>query len=138
MKAGFVLALLLSLTAERALARQQGSEASGPGAVPAKGLSVLAAEPVPLAGASDNLSARILQSPTLQARPFKGRRLLQLPRRVLHLMNPFAPVEGKGELRVRDYSPRAWASTIGWRPGGSGFSDTVTHESSFGVSLIGQ
>jgi hypothetical protein len=134
MKAGLIVALLFSLTAGSALAAQQDSGASAPGTVPAKEVAAAPSEPAQLTRPSDSYSAPLWQSAASQSRPFFGKRFLQFPRRMLRLMNPFAPVESKGELRVPDYSPRAWSSTIGWRPGASAFSDPVTHESSMGLS----
>ena len=67
-------------------------------------------------------------------RPFKARKIGEVPKRLLHLINPFAPSERKEEWEsTRGLNTRAWTSIVGWNPGGSAFSDAVTHESSMGL-----
>jgi hypothetical protein len=71
--------------------------------------------------------------------PFKSRRMRDFPKRVLHLVNPFARRPATEQVMdVRDYNPRAWASSISWRPGASAFSDPVTHESSMSLLAVGR
>jgi hypothetical protein len=68
-------------------------------------------------------------------KPFTVRKVTDVPRRLLQLINPFTPSERKEELEsTRVVSARAWSTTVGWNPGGSAFSDAVTHEPS--MSLI--
>jgi hypothetical protein len=68
-------------------------------------------------------------------RPFTVRRITEVPKRLLQLINPFAASEHKDGLETtRGLSARAWSSTVGWHPGGSAFSDPMTHEPS--MSLI--
>jgi hypothetical protein len=67
-------------------------------------------------------------------RPFKVRKIREFPRRLLQLINLFAPLERKEELEsTRGLSARAWSSVVGWNPGGSAFSDPMTHEASMGL-----
>jgi hypothetical protein len=62
-------------------------------------------------------------------RPFKAKKIVELPKRVLHLINPFARPEAKeGVENTRELSSRAWTTTVGWHAGGSSFQDAVTHE----------
>jgi hypothetical protein len=69
--------------------------------------------------------------------PFKAKRLREVPRRVLHAINPFAkqeePPEFEGLPRV---TSQAWTTTVGWHPGASAFADPVTHESRLGLISI--
>ena len=68
-------------------------------------------------------------------RPFKAKKIMELPKRVLHLINPFARSEPKeGMENTRELSSRAWSATVGWHTGGSPFQDAVTHEPT--MSLI--
>jgi len=61
--------------------------------------------------------------------PFKAKKILDVPRRLLHLVNPFARLEPKEEFeRVGGLSPRAWTTTVGWSTGPSCSPIEVTHE----------
>ena len=67
--------------------------------------------------------------------PFKAKRLREVPKRLWHLVNPFAPTEPKPAYeRTPVLSTRAWSTTVGWNPGRSAFPDAVTHEST--LSLV--
>jgi hypothetical protein len=67
--------------------------------------------------------------------PFKAKRLREVPKRLWHLVNPFAPAEPKPAYeRTPALSTRAWSTTVGWSPGRSAFPDAVTHEST--LSLV--
>jgi hypothetical protein len=68
-------------------------------------------------------------------KPLTARKITDVPKRLLQLINPFATTERmEGLESTRGLSARAWSSTVGWNPGGSAFSDATTHESS--MSLI--
>src|SRR5438094_9491944 len=70
---------------------------------------------------------------------FKGKRVLDAPRRALQLINPFAPVEHVEQAeRTSGLSTRAWATTVGVHPGGSAFPDATTHESAMSLIAIGR
>src|SRR6184192_3056775 len=67
-------------------------------------------------------------------KPFTVRKVTDVPKRLLQLINPFSPSERKEELEsTRGLSARAWSSTVGWNPGGSAFSDAMTHEASMSL-----
>lgn len=71
--------------------------------------------------------------------PFRTRRPAQVPKRLLNLVNPFAPMETartphKGASR--DLSARSWSSVVGWKPGQSQFVDERTHEPTMGVVVV--
>jgi hypothetical protein len=69
----------------------------------------------------------------------KTKRVLQVPRRVLNLINPFAPTEPGAELkRPEGLSSRAWVTTVGWNPGESAFPDARTHESTLTLLTVGR
>ena len=69
--------------------------------------------------------------------PFKEKGIIGFPRRLLHLINPFAKAEPRSESEnARELSPRAWTTVAGWNPGGSAFPDPVTHESSMGLISV--
>src|SRR5215469_7226827 len=60
--------------------------------------------------------------------PFKGRNLLEAPKRFVHLLNPFAKSDHPpGEEAPQRVSTASWTSVAGWSPGRSAFSDPVTH-----------
>jgi len=68
---------------------------------------------------------------------FKGKTVLDAPKRLLRLINPFAPSQKTDQLeRTANLSPRAWTSTVGLNPGGTAFPDATTHESSMGLVTI--
>ena len=69
--------------------------------------------------------------------PFKAKKLSEVPRRLLHLVNPFARSEPKPE-RLNDLSPVAWSTAVGWSTGGSGFQNPVTHESHMNLISVGR
>ena len=72
-------------------------------------------------------------------RPLKVKRLHDVPKALLQLINPFAVPEPKVEFEsTRDTSTRAWATTVGWHPGASAFPDPMTHESSMGLFTLGR
>lgn len=64
--------------------------------------------------------------------PFITTRPLTVPRRLLELVNPFAPVKPSPDTQhrgaVKGLSSRSWTSVVGWRPGRSEFPDETTHE----------
>ena len=60
--------------------------------------------------------------------PFKGR-LREAPRRLLHVINPFAPTSAEAEPGAPRASAQAWSTTVGWSTGPSGSDAAITHES---------
>jgi hypothetical protein len=53
---------------------------------------------------------------------------MELPKRLLNLVNPFAPLDESEEPpEVKGSNPRAWTSLVGWSPGISAFPDPRTH-----------
>ena len=72
-------------------------------------------------------------------RTFKVKRVLDAPRRMFQLINPFAPVEHVEQFeRTADLTPRAWASTVGLHPGGSAFAEATTHEPTMTLLSVGR
>ncbi len=140
MKAGVFLLPVLWLTAAPALGQAQPAAPAGPATnsaavsldLPAASGAVLdLGQPV----ADDRAVGKHLQASGPLARPFKAKKLREVPRRVWHLFNPFAHTEPTPDtMNVRGLSPRAWTVTVGWHPGVSAFSDPLTHEPS--LSLI--
>lgn len=66
---------------------------------------------------------------------FHSAKPTELPNRLLHLINPFAPMEARAVTpNVPNEHPRAWTARVGWNPGGSAFPDPRTHE--LGLSLF--
>jgi hypothetical protein len=71
------------------------------------------------------------------ARPLKVKKIGEVPRALLQLLNPFAPAERKVELAsTRGLSTRAWTTVVGWNPGESAFPDAMTHESSLALFTL--
>ena len=140
-KAGLFFAVILSLASGQLFARDEGVRVTG------ATTSAPPASIVRVASSSgddaqltkpDIVIGKNLQTTGALERPSSGRRILQLPQRIFHLINPFAPVQPQGEiLNVRSYSPRAWASSVGWHLGGSAFPDELTHESTMGLNFGG-
>jgi hypothetical protein len=63
-------------------------------------------------------------------RTFKVKKVLEAPRRFFEYLNPFTPGERAPSIdKAGKLSTRAWATTVGIRPGTSAFSDATTHES---------
>ena len=72
-------------------------------------------------------------------RPLKAKKLWEVPRRLLQLINPFAPTESREEwASSRGLSSRAWTSAVGWNPGRSAFPDAMTHEPTMGLISMGR
>jgi hypothetical protein len=73
------------------------------------------------------------------AQPFLSRRPSEIPGRMLHLVNPFAPLDASAAIHrtpaARDLSARSWATVVGWNPGRSAFPDETAHEAG-GLLLI--
>lgn len=71
--------------------------------------------------------------------PMRGR-VSEAPRRLLDVVNPFAPLQAPPatlqKSPVKGLTSRSWASTVGWRPGRSEFADVTTHEPSSGLLII--
>ena len=71
---------------------------------------------------------------------FKTRKVLDVPRRILNVLNPFTPSE-RAEVSftpTRNLNPRAWATTVGFHPGGSAFADATTHEPTMTLLSVGR
>ena len=135
MKVMIVITLLLALAAERSLAQQQALETFIPEAkIAAARLSLQEdmrlSQPDVIVGKDFQFSGPLV-------RPFKSKRFREVPRRLLHVINPFAPVEPKEEIeRTRNLSPRAWTSTVGWSTGRSSAPVEVTHEPTMGLVSV--
>ena len=70
---------------------------------------------------------------------FRAFDLTEVPKRVMQLINPFAPVEQSDRIDKTTYlSARAWSTTVGWNPGGSAFADARTHEANLTLVRIGR
>ena len=69
-------------------------------------------------------------------RPFKAKKVKEVPRKFLEMINPFARSEPKEGLEnLRDLCPRAWSSTVGWSTG-AGFRSPVNHESQMNLISV--
>ncbi len=132
MKVSSLFLLILSLAALRCFAQETSAATPATTNSPAFRPDISA----PIAPAKEHSAASSDQFVKKRAPVSIGKRVVEVPRRVLHLINPFAPSEPKEGLEnLRDLSPRAWTTTVGWHSGGASFADAVTHESSFGFSL---
>jgi len=134
MKPRYLLILGFVLGAGVALA-QQGTQGSAPDTKPAGLTANPHLETYLQNNNNNNHSAQVNQqhvavavTPKLQAsgpliEPFKPNQASSTPKRLLQLVNPFAPVEPQPapQTRVKDMSTRAWSSVVGWNPGGSAF-----------------
>ena len=71
---------------------------------------------------------------------FKVKKAMEVPGRIIKLLNPFAASEGAAPAieQKRNLSTRAWATTVGFHPGGSAFPDATTHESSMTLLTVGR
>jgi hypothetical protein len=138
MRLNYLLILGFVLGTGAALA-QQGTNGSAPNTKPA-GLSANAHLETYLQNNNNNNNTQVNQqhvavTPKLQAsgplvEAFKPNQTSSTPKRLLNLVNPFAPVEPQPapETRTRGLSTRSWTTVAGWNPGGSAFPDGVTHE----------
>ena len=145
MKAGLLpVTMLFLLAAGRALAQPQGTDTSSPSAsskasLPVDHISQLLTQDPAAANSDLRLGKKLhLRGPLVS--PFRGRKIADLPRRVLRLVNPFAATDQSGGQlqKTRDMNPRAWSSMVGINPGSSAFSDARTHESSLGLISLGR
>src|SRR5438105_3752698 len=141
MKAGpLVVGMALLLAVGAASAQQRGIETSDQGAspFPENRFSSLLTQNSATARSDLRVGKRFcLQGPLVRA--FRGGKIAGLPRRALHFVNPFSPVERVEILeKTRDINPRAWSTMVGLHPGGSVFVDGTTHESSLGLLTVGR
>ena len=140
MRAGLIVfGMAFVFAASLASAQQRVSETSSESAnsfsLPDNRASSLLIQKATTAN-SDSRSGKKLRLGGSLLRAFKGRRIADLPRRVRHLINPFAPVERVEQFeKTRDINPRAWSTMVGLHPGGSAFPEATTHESTLGLSL---
>ena len=136
------LVLILALGASPVIAQQQGRElsAAATNSAALRNESRLLAPLIEDIKPSQDVIVRKnveLSGPLI--RPFKARKIGEIPKRLWQLLNPFAPSERKEELEsTRGLSARAWSSTVGWHPGGSAFSDAVTHEPTMSLISMGK
>jgi hypothetical protein len=73
------------------------------------------------------------------ANTFKAKKVMDVPRRMLKLLNPFAPNETGATLEEkRNVTTRAWATTVGLHPGRSAFPDVTTHEPTLTLVTVGR
>ena len=83
------------------------------------------------------VSKLVVGGPLVQ--PFKSKGLRDLPKRLFHWVNPFAPTEPRVAYEsTPKLSTRAWSTTVGWNPGGSAFPDPVTHEATMSLVSFGR
>jgi hypothetical protein len=131
------IAYLLALAAGSALAREPDLEASATATNSAAVVDdsrLLAPLVEDVKRSQDVIVGKKVEVGGPLVRPFKVRKIREVPRRLLQLFNLFAPLERKEELEsTRGLSARAWSSVVGWNPGGSAFSDPMTHEASMGL-----
>lgn len=135
MKARIVIIVLLSLAAQRSPAQRQDLETFTPDAkIAAARLSLQEdmrlSQPDVIVGKDFQLSGPLV-------RPLKSKRLREVPRGLLRLINPFAPMQPAEEVeRTRDLNPRAWTATVGWSTGRSSAPVEVTHEPTMGLISV--
>jgi hypothetical protein len=131
------LVVLLGLAAGQAVAQQTGREASAT----STNSSALHDDSRLLAplledtkGSQELLVVKKIELGGPVIKPLKVKKLSEVPRVILQLINPFAPSERKIEFQTtRGLSTRAWSTVVGWHPGGSAFSDPMTHEPSMAL-----
>jgi len=135
MNSVLLMTMVLAMAVVRGLAQQQALETSSGGTNSGpltRNLQISSLTATAIAKATNEISVGgklTLGGPLV--RTFKVKRVLEAPRRVLHLINPFAPAEHIEQFeRISNLSPRAWASTVGLHPGASAFADATTHEPS--------
>jgi len=143
MRAVLLMTMVFTLAAASGLAQQQALDTSKRGTnsgalTRTLQFSSLTAENTPKAAAEISVEKKVsVSGPLVQT--FKVKRVSDVPRRMLHLINPFAPAERVEQFeRTPDLSTRAWASTVGFHPGGSAFADATTHEPTMTLLSIGR
>jgi hypothetical protein len=135
MRPKYLLIVSFVLGTGAALA-QQGTQGPAPDTKPS-GLSAKAHLETYLQNNNTNnmqANQQVAVTPKLQAsgpliEPFKPNQTSSTPKRLLNLINPFAPVEPPSPRQTSGLSTRSWTSVAGWNPGGSAFPNGVTHES---------
>ncbi len=143
MKITTLFIVILALAGERVAAQQPGLATSSRAtpaapAVSDERLSGLLSQTAQ-ATEQDTIVTKQLKVSGPLVRPFKATRFWEFPRRLVHLINPFARSEPREEPQaVRELSPRAWSTVVGWHPGQSAFPDALTHESSMGLISLGR
>jgi hypothetical protein len=140
MRPKYLLILSFVLGTGAALA-QQGTQGPSPDTKPSGPSAKARLETYLQNNNTNNVQAnqQVAVTPKLQAsgpliEPFKPNQTSSTPKRLLNLINPFAPVEPQPARQTSGLSTRSWTSVAGWNPGSSSFPDGVTHESQ--MSLI--
>jgi hypothetical protein len=142
MKAGFVLTLSLALFAGRVMAQQSNVSI---GRTNAPGLSFDAAASPYLNSDLESKAPELKLGKGLHMRGplvhlFHTRKVGEVPKHFWQLINPFSRSVAAPESEVvhaRDLSPRAWATTVGWHPGVSSITYSLTQpEGGAGIGLL--
>jgi hypothetical protein len=70
----------------------------------------------------------VLTGPLVHA--FNVKKVAEVPKRLLHLVNPFGKAELGEETQheVDGLDTRSWSTVVGWHPGASAFPDATTQE----------
>jgi hypothetical protein len=138
MKAAFVVGLFLAMAASQTFAQGTALESTTTNTVtvaPSPAISPLVLEKVTVK--QDVIDTQHLRLSGPLVRPMKAKRLREVPRRLFHAINPFAPQEDTDEFKgMARVSSQAWTTTVGWHPGASAFADPVTHESKMGLISV--
>jgi hypothetical protein len=130
MKAVLSVVLLVCYNALSATTEQPSAAASSVGATNSH-QSTYAPSPLPLrdfdrqqTSQSDVVRGKHFQVSGPLVHMAKSKSGWDVPRRFLHLINPFAKREPQAPIeRVPYVSPNAWTTTVGWHPGASAFDD---------------
>lgn len=72
--------------------------------------------------------------------PFRAPKASQVPKRLLNLINPFAPMDKtlvarKTRMSGR-FSAQSWPTAVGWTPVPSRFADERDHEPALGLFVV--
>ena len=140
MKAVLTAVLVLSATVVPVFGQQKGLEGSATSKesirLDKERLSAILNQDTNAIASTANIGKHLkVEGPAVKV--LKSGKLRSMPKRLVQLINPFAPSEPKEEFkRSRDLNPTPWASSLGWSPGRSAFSDPVTHEPSMKIISV--
>ena len=130
----WLAAPLMAMTLASALAAEQSSpdDSSSPSASTSiTSQAIVISEPVLVR--NDELSGKKFKVSGFLVRPFKAVRLHKAGSAVASLFQAINPFSRENAITEKtrfegELSTIAWSSSVGWRAGGSSFSNPITHE----------
>jgi hypothetical protein len=138
MKTGFLFLLFLSLSSSLGFAQELAYDTPATSPTNTTNVAGLESEPPLFMEFTEGMSAGAAQEDVVLkgkfqlsgplVRPLKGHGILELPVRLLQLLNPFTKAAVTDQFARVERDAQAWTTQVGWHPGQTGFADDTHHE----------